>query len=188
MTQTHSASPEHRDFLLIALRVIVWAVIGIIAFAFIMVAIAAPAALIFRDSMAAELAAEGLATVDTALILQVAAILAAVAALLALAIHFFRLLLKIIDTVAQGDPFSPDNAERLTRMGWVAVIGQLGALLLGIFALMIVETHADLAAAAEIDVDVGLDGGGLILILVLFVLARVFRHGAAMREDLEGTV
>ena len=32
------------------------------------------------------------------------------------------------------------------------------------------------------------DFGGLILILTLFILARVFRHGAAMREDLEGTV
>jgi hypothetical protein len=29
---------------------------------------------------------------------------------------------------------------------------------------------------------------GLVVGLVLFILARVFRHGAAMREDLEGTV
>jgi len=29
---------------------------------------------------------------------------------------------------------------------------------------------------------------GLLVGLVLLILARVFRHGAAMREDLEGTV
>ena len=29
---------------------------------------------------------------------------------------------------------------------------------------------------------------GILLVLILFILARVFRHGAAMREDLEGTV
>ena len=29
---------------------------------------------------------------------------------------------------------------------------------------------------------------GILMVLVLFILARVFRHGAAMREDLEGTV
>lgn len=28
----------------------------------------------------------------------------------------------------------------------------------------------------------------LFLSLTLFILARVFRHGAAMRDDLEGTV
>ena len=27
-----------------------------------------------------------------------------------------------------------------------------------------------------------------LLVVILFILARVFRHGAAMREDLEGTV
>ena len=43
-------------------------------------------------------------------------------------------------------------------------------------------------AANDIDVDVGLDGGGILLILVLFILARVFRQGSAMREELEGTV
>jgi hypothetical protein len=37
-------------------------------------------------------------------------------------------------------------------------------------------------------VEGGVDFGGIILVLTLFVLARVFKHGAAMREDLEGTV
>jgi Fe-S cluster assembly ATPase SufC len=34
----------------------------------------------------------------------------------------------------------------------------------------------------------GLDMTGILLVIILFILARVFRHGAAMREDLEGTV
>lgn len=32
------------------------------------------------------------------------------------------------------------------------------------------------------------DLGGIILAITLFILARVFRQGAAMRNDLEGTV
>ena len=28
----------------------------------------------------------------------------------------------------------------------------------------------------------------VLMVIVLFILARVFKHGAAMREDLEGTV
>ena len=36
--------------------------------------------------------------------------------------------------------------------------------------------------------DGGFDMTALLLTVILFILARVFRHGAAMREDLEGTV
>ena len=28
----------------------------------------------------------------------------------------------------------------------------------------------------------------ILLVIILFILARVFRHGASMRADLEGTV
>jgi galactitol-specific phosphotransferase system IIC component len=48
---------------------------------------------------------------------------------------------------------------------------------------------ASVAKEAHADVRTDLDlGGSLLLPLVLFILARVFRHGAAMREELEGTV
>ena len=41
---------------------------------------------------------------------------------------------------------------------------------------------------ADITIDAGLDIEGILLALILFILARVFRHGARMRDDLEGTV
>ena len=50
------------------------------------------------------------------------------------------------------------------------------------------STIGDAHDKLKIDTDFGFDGGGILLILILFILARVFRHGAAMREDLEGTV
>ncbi len=34
----------------------------------------------------------------------------------------------------------------------------------------------------------GISGNGLLLMLILFILARVFRKGAEMRAELEGTV
>jgi Zn-dependent protease with chaperone function len=34
----------------------------------------------------------------------------------------------------------------------------------------------------------GFDFSGIILVVTLFILARVFRQGAEMRADLEGTV
>ena len=102
---------------------------------------------------------------------------------------FFGKLRAIIATVGSGDPFAPDNAERLSVMAW---------LFLGVQGLLWpVSLCANIVAHAARDVegfDLEVNGGdgisltGLLLVIILFILARVFRHGAAMREDLEGTV
>jgi hypothetical protein len=42
--------------------------------------------------------------------------------------------------------------------------------------------------SGHVRIDAGISGNGLLLVLVLFILARVFRQGTAMREELEGTV
>lgn len=95
---------------------------------------------------------------------------------------FLRLLRRIIDTVAEGDPFIPDNAVHLDRMGWIALVVQLLAIPAGALTGWIAHvSHAG-------RMDVGFSIGGILLALILFVLARVFRRGAAMRDDLQGTV
>ena len=40
----------------------------------------------------------------------------------------------------------------------------------------------------EFDVEAAIDVTGLLTILLVFILARVFERGVAMREELEGTV
>lgn len=102
--------------------------------------------------------------------------------ILLFAMQFLRHLLAIIDTVGEGDPFVPENADRLDAMGWLAVYGLGVGMVMGLLAIYVK------ARAPQAEVSVDLDPGVLILILVLFVLARVFRHGAEMRQDLEGTV
>ncbi len=101
---------------------------------------------------------------------------------------FFGKLRAIIATVGEGDPFTPRNAERLSQMAWLMLGVQLlilPAIPLGMQLASIAEKHGE-------TVDVGIDGGfdlsAILLVIILFILARVFRHGAAMREDLEGTV
>lgn len=94
---------------------------------------------------------------------------------------FFHLLTQIVRSVHEGDPFLRINAKRLQNMGWLALAFQL-------IAIPVVMADARLSEiageASQIDVDIG----GFVLALTLFVLARVFAHGAAMRDDLEGTV
>ncbi|QLC23644.1 DUF2975 domain-containing protein [Parasphingopyxis algicola] len=98
-----------------------------------------------------------------------------------LGIVFFRLLTRIVRSVREGNPFLPANARRLRNMGWLALGFQLVAL-----PVVFLEARLDEIAGQPGGLD--LDLGGFVLALTLFVLARVFAEGAAMRADLEGTV
>lgn len=111
----------------------------------------------------------------------VAAGAAMLVVILALGIAFIRALTRIIASVGDGDPFRPDNADRLSQMGWIALALQVCNLILapisGVIADRIGEANG---------IDASFDS--LVLALVLFILARVFRHGTQLRDDLEGTV
>lgn len=104
--------------------------------------------------------------------------------LVGLVYRFAGLVRSIIDTVADGDPFVPENARRLTEMGWLALAGQVIAF--GVMALAFLLTLGFPQAEPQGEVSFSLNG--VILVIILFILARVFRQGAAMRDDLEGTV
>jgi len=98
--------------------------------------------------------------------------------------RFANLLRRIVDTVGDGDPFIPDNADRLNHMAWLVIGVQALSIPIGALGAWLAMHIKD----AQIDIDAGLDINGVLLAVVLFILARVFRRGADMREELEGTV
>ena len=106
------------------------------------------------------------------------AIVALTIAAFALLYDFARRLAQIVATVRHGDPFTLANAARLNRMAWLA---------LGVLAINITQTLMSMYVPSN-GMDTKMSLTGLVVGLLLFILARVFRHGAAMREDLEGTV
>jgi hypothetical protein len=108
-------------------------------------------------------------------------------AIVVMMFFFFGKLRRIIRTVGEGDPFQPANADRLNAMAWLTVGVQLCFLPAAALGMELAK-YADEMKDANINVDGGMDIEGILLAIVLFILARVFRHGAAMREDLEGTV
>lgn len=176
-----------KDPLLAVAKVIIWFFTGVFAVAATVIVIAIPVVMAMQDRVITEMKAEGI-TADGGTIGAILLLLAAIAALLALMVWFLTNLRRIVDSVRDGDPFAPVNADRLSRMGWIALGGQLAAIPLGAMAMYVESTIGDTRDKVNVDADYGLDGGGILLIIVLFILARVFRHGAAMREDLEGTV
>ena len=112
--------------------------------------------------------------------------MALVFVLLSLAYRFFKALAGIVNSVGTGDPFEIDNADRLTRMGWLSV----GAHGLALALAGLHKWFAPYLAKAGHHGDFGFDVEltGVLLTLILFILARVFRQGATMRVELEGTV
>jgi hypothetical protein len=93
----------------------------------------------------------------------------------------FTRLLRIVESVRAGEPFTVDNAGRLRTIAWAL----LGLQLLHGF----VGAIASRLAARGVPLRGGhFQLGGWLAILLLFVLAQVFLEGTRMREDLEGTV
>jgi hypothetical protein len=91
-------------------------------------------------------------------------------------------LLAIVETVRAGDPFIIDNARRLQTIA-VTLLGiQLLHLAIGV---IVARTRSEVQ---QLDIDWSFSITPWIAVLLLFVLARVFEHGARMRADLEGTV
>ena len=91
-------------------------------------------------------------------------------------------LLAIVDTVSDGDPFILENAARLQQIAWAVLAGE-------ILHLVIVMVATGIATPeTAIDIRWKMSITRWLVVLLLFVLARVFETGARMREELEGTV
>jgi hypothetical protein len=171
-----------KDPLLTVSRVIITFVMVLIALVGVVLAAGAGYVAIDPSALTAELIKEGLAHPDHSVVVAIVAVMLLALIPLAMILLFLHLLRLIIDSVGIGDPFVPDNAVRLSRMAWLAVGVQVASIPIGAIGAWLAE-HADAG-----DIDIGVSLQGIALALVLFVLARVFRQGAEMREELEGTV
>lgn len=107
---------------------------------------------------------------------------------IALSFRFVQLLGRIIGSVREGEPFAFRNVRRLNEMAILALAYQV------VFGLAFLFGAGDFnfmkfgPLAGLFSTSGGLSLNSLVLALVLFVLARVFRHGAQMHDDLAGTV
>ncbi|QDU84103.1 hypothetical protein Pla163_12070 [Planctomycetes bacterium Pla163] len=169
-----------KDPLLSLARVVLVGLLGLHGFAIVMVAIGIGAVLtIQRGELETDIVEAGLASASYWVVV---AGLFGVLCVLILALRFVVELRRIVASVELGDPFVPENADRLVRMAWAALAIQ-------VLGLMLASAHEHLGTVADEGAELlGASGGGFALALTLFVLARVFRIGTAMRAELEGTV
>ena len=172
-------SLKPKDPLLAAARTVLFVGMGAMALACLATLVAVPAIVIYRDAVLAQLAAHG---APGAALGALVAVMALVALCTALGFLFFRHMDRIVGTVGEGDPFIPANASRLSAMGWIVVAVNVASIPLVSILRWLESVTEHLHTEADHDID------GLLLALVLFILARVFREGARLRDEVEGTV
>lgn len=91
-------------------------------------------------------------------------------------------LLALIGTADSGDVFNLANVERLEALGGAIIGLQALSFIAALIGVPIGGSFFGFPVAIQ------LSPGGVAIALLLFILSRVFRHGVALRDDLEGTV
>lgn len=168
-----------RDPLLAAARIVLILMMGMMVLVGATCLLGIPTLWIMQDQFLARFASAGLPPDALWALSAVGSLLLVI---VGLGFFFFRHLYRIVGTVGEGDPFIPANAERLSAMGWIVVAVHVAAIPM----VAIIQWVA--SVAKDVHTDAHLDLTGVLLALILFILARVFREGARMREELEGTV
>ena len=89
---------------------------------------------------------------------------------------------RIVKT-AQTDPFVEDNARRLMQIGWLLLAIEAVGFTAGMIISFFPKEVSD-----HVQAGFDLSPVGILAALLIFVLAQIFRRGAQMRAELEGTV
>lgn len=136
----------------------------------------------FEGALAARLVAKYGPAVDSAGVVNALRMLAVVGIASVFVVHQVLVPMRaILATITTGDPFITANADRLVRIGWGLLGVQLVHLAAGGFIGRLAILGVDTATWTP-------QFGGWLGVLLAFVLARVFRRGAEMRDELAMTV
>jgi Protein of unknown function (DUF2975) len=115
--------------------------------------------------------------------MALAAFAGAIAAL-ALVHFIFRALRRVVASASVGDPFIEANAVELVRVAWLL----LGLNVIDAVIKPTVYLLAPVAVREKIHDTVHISITGLFAVLLIFVLAQIFRRGSDMRAELAGTI
>ena len=88
---------------------------------------------------------------------------------------------RIFATLTAGDPFDPENVRRLRTIGLMLAVLEVGRYPVAVGAAII-------APAKLVRASMGVNLTAWFAVLVVFVLAEVFREGARLRREAELTI
>ncbi len=89
---------------------------------------------------------------------------------------------RILSTLAEGDPFVPQNGPRLTRIAIAIGLVELGRYL----TVILLNAFVDLGTDQPVRLSINLAAWAAVI--ALFILAQVFREGSRLREEEKMTI
>ena len=89
---------------------------------------------------------------------------------------------RILSTLADGDPFVPENGPRLTRIAIAIGLVELGRYVTVFLLNAFVELGTDQPVRLSINL------AAWAAVVALFILAQVFREGTRLREEEKMTI
>jgi Protein of unknown function (DUF2975) len=95
-----------------------------------------------------------------------------------------RALRRVVESASVGDPFIEANAAELVRVAWLL----LGVEVIETLLKPMVFLLAPEAVRAKMHGTFHISMIGLFTVLLIFVLAQIFRRGSEMRAELAGTI
>ncbi|MEM8985528.1 MAG: hypothetical protein AAGC95_02300 [Pseudomonadota bacterium] len=95
-------------------------------------------------------------------------------------------LLEILATLRARVPFAPENAERFTYVAAALAIGELARYVTVLIGIIIAA--AFYGKASELDLEFDLELDVWFAVLVVLVLAAVFREGARLKQEQDLTI
>ena len=121
---------------------------------------------------------------------MIALIMALAVVLMLLTLFAVDRLRRIVRSVGEGNPFTHINGTRLRGIGIAAVGIQIVTFCASLLATGVVTMLGDPKPGVDFEMspDASISISGILLVLLLIILARVFDRGAEMQEELDGTV
>jgi hypothetical protein len=93
---------------------------------------------------------------------------------------------RIFQTLIMGDPFHPANVRRLRIIGGALAVLELGRYAMAALVMLIARFAR--VSLDKVDLGVSINLNAWFSVLVIVVLAEVFREGARLRRDAELTI
>jgi len=120
----------------------------------------------------------------------IALIMVLVVAMLLLTLFAVNRLRRIVDSVGEGNPFTRINGTRLRGIGIAAFAIQIVTFCASLLGTGLVTMLGETKPGTDFDIstDASISLTGILFVLLLIILARVFDRGAEMREELDGTI
>lgn len=89
---------------------------------------------------------------------------------------------RILSTLADGDPFVPQNGPRLTRIAVAIALVELARYV----TVFLLNAFVDLGSEQPVRLSINLAAWAAVV--ALFILAQVFREGSRLREEEKMTI